>query len=360
LRYDSRHGFTFRTSNTATMTHPHRSGWLALAALVIAVVVGAAIWQRSGDRLDAPAAGGLERDRLRLDAALDIDAGLASGRPGMPLDGRIEASAPFDPVRVMTPLVSDDMAVLDLLELLGPRARGGDPVAACELGRALGQCRMQAMMRMSSLPPPQLDVDHPDLDRYVDREASRQEWAERLTQRCDGIGRDALTEAATFTAQAAINGHLPSLLDFLHAPMMSAGDFIRSPALIDAYRTQLWPLLRRAFAEGHGPIARAAMMQLALPHVASPLSGVVPAEYQDPEAAQALLLMLSASDGRPQAMLPMGHSEPSEQAVASAQRWIDELFGGHLPSQRDAMSPVSGPRSASTCREPDSWLRPRS
>jgi hypothetical protein len=337
-----------------------RSGGLALAALVVAGISASLLWQRSTDPLAPPAIGDPEREQLPLGTVLDIDALDASGRPRVPPGARIEASAPRDPAHAAAAPVTDDMAVLDMLELLGPRARAGDPVAACELAGALGQCRMQALMRAAPPPPPPVDVDHPAFKSYVDREASRQEWAERLSRRCDGIGRDALAEGASFTAQAAVNGHLPSLLDFLHMPNMAAGDFIRSPALTDAYRTQLWPLLRRAFAEGHLATAHAAMVQLALP-VAGPLSGVVPAQYQDPEAARALLAMLRDAEGLAPPSLHQltGNPEPpSEQAIATAQRWIDELFGGRLPTRQPPLATRLGTGPGSTCHESDSWLQP--
>jgi hypothetical protein len=340
-----------------------RSSWLLLAGLAVATAAILIGWQqRAGDRRPA-AIGALQREAIapaeRPGLELDLDADRAGALPGAP----IAATPRFDPATPTTPLVADDMPVVEMLELLGSRARSGDPVAACELARALGQCRIQSLQARVTRPPPPDGAGPPALERYVDSEAQRQEWAERLARRCDGVGHGELAEAVEFTARAAINGHLPSLIEFINAPILSAGDFIRSPALADAYRRQAWPLLQRAFAAGHSGAAAAAMMQLASPHVGSPLSGVAPLEYQDPDAARALLDLLLAEDGRRPHGPAHTSGPPSEQARATAQRWIDELFGGVLPARNEDSWPRQRPSLpdaglASPCRDSDNWLDP--
>jgi hypothetical protein len=324
---------------------------------LLTLVVAGALLFVFRERLPLPAAGGgtIERQRGVTTLELDVPAvGVDVTAAPLTSATRIVApAAPVDPALADTPVVTPDMPVVDLLELLGDRARAGDAVAACELGRALNECRMQSMVRrMPARPAPAGDAKAPDVERFVNAEAAREEWQERLAQRCEGVEATDLGQGVGFTARAALAGHVPSLLDFVSAPMSSPAEFIRDPQLGQLYRSQVWPLLRRAMASGDYRAAQVGMMQLSMGPM-SPLSAVIPAEYQDAEVARAMMAALS-----PGMQLPMlGNQPPSPEATRAAERWVDELFGGKLPegSARPAgfaMAMTSDAR----CRDTGSWL----
>jgi hypothetical protein len=326
-------------------------------SLLTLVVAGALLFVFR-ERLPLPALGtsGIERQRGVTTLELDVPAvGIDAGTAPAPTAARITVPAtPLDPALADTPVVTPDMPVVDVLELLGDRARAGDAVAACELGRALGECRMQSMVRrMPARPAPPSDAKAPDVERFVNAEAAREEWQERLAQRCEGVEAADIAQGVGFQARAALAGHLPSLADFVNAPMSAPAEFIRDPQLGQLYRSHMWPLLRRALASGDFRAAQVTMMQLSMGPV-SPLSAVVPPEYQDAEAARAMMATLS-----PGMQLPMmAHQPPpSPQAAQTAERWVDELFGGKLPEGSATHAGFQMPTvSNSRCRDSDAWL----
>jgi hypothetical protein len=157
-----------------------------------------------------------------------------------------------------------------------------------------------------------------------------------------------------FTARAAMNGHVPSLIEFVNAPDNAAGEFLRSPALSGIYRHQLWPLLQRAFAEGRVDVATMVMMQLASSNSGSALSVVVPMQFQDPETALALLHVLHADVHPDSSGMPIfDNKPPAEHALVTAQQWAEQLFGELLPTQEAGGSPT---RAGSSCHERADWL----
>lgn len=334
---------------------------LAVSVLVIVSVAALALYALPAATDSPPGVGGIDRGTEAPDlqvAAADLSTSVAPPRPE--LQPITIPTRPTDPALSDTPAVPPDMPVSEMLDLLGERARRGDAVAACELGRALGECRMRPhMMRMGAMPPPPPNAERATVDRFVETEARREEWRTRLDQRCDGLPSGALSEALAFNARAALAGHVPSLMDFLNGPMSAPADFIRDPQFAQLYRTHGWPLLRRALAQRDFPASMAMFMQLSRVPGGGPLAAIVPEQYQDPDAARALLRQLT---GQPMPMPGMPvepETPPSSEALATAERWIDELFDGQLPEGGMTMGSAGMPmpgRFTSRCRDADAWL----
>lgn len=255
-----------------------------------------------------------------------------------------------------------DMPVAELLDLLGERARAGDPVATCRLGHALNECRMHAwsssMQPWYQPRPPQNNAAA--LERFIEMEAERQEEISRWARRCGGLERADMREGIAFSAHAALAGHNDSLIQFLAAPETASADFISDPRFAEIYRTQAWPALLRALRAGDARVTIVLMTQLAHPQF-SPLDAVVPERYQNPEAALAMLGMLTEGDP---SLLRGFHSgePPSAEAVETAARWVDELFDGRLPDlSGESRIPRSMPPlgSPDTCESDEDWLDDR-
>lgn len=328
---------------------------LAASLLVVASAAAIALYALPA-ATDAPSSGGdIGRAALAFDPQLtadDLSPSITQQRPAPP--SITVPSRLTDPTLSDTPAVSPDMPVNEMLDLLGERARRGDAVAACELARAMFECRMQPMIsRMPATPAPPEGAGRKQVDRFIEQEARREEWRSRLDQRCGGVTRTDLSEGIAFTARAALGGHVPSLLDFLNAPMMAPAEFIRDPQLGHVYRTQGWPLLQRALAERDYRVASTLFRQLAYMPI-GPLSAIVPDRYQDPEVARAMFQLLGGQ--LPPSAQP---AAASDEAVATAEQWADELFGGELPegttSSTPGMMPMPGDAGA-RCRDADAWL----
>jgi hypothetical protein len=249
------------------------------------------------------------------------------------------------------------LSLHELFEQLGDQARAGDPVAACELAHVVAVCRMHLVAHAWSRNSPPSSASGEELERFVEREAFRQEESARLAQRCEGMNRAHQAEGAIFIARAGLAGHADSLVAFTQLPQTAAAEFIGSPLLIDLYRNQLWSALRRAFVSHHPQVAASVLMQLAGP-MESPVAGVVPEIYRDPDVARALLGLMSQGEWDLASMLPP-RPPPSVEVTDRAAIWLDELFGGQVPDLVGAsQAPWRQGRSdtASSCSEPEAWV----
>jgi hypothetical protein len=336
------------------MAHNRRRGasarWpLWLAAAVLLAVAAWLLWPQAGGGT-LPARFGLERDAPATTLALQLPATgpepATIARPPLPaLDGGRRSAAEPEPA---APWLDDsapadpEQPVTELLERLLDRARAGEPLASCELGRALGECATYLLnSRVSELPPLASGAPHP-----------LQAWRTRMERRCGGIGVDDLALAPALLARAAQAGHVPSLLDFLDAPGRYAAEFLLDAELGSFYRSQAWPLLRRAVAAGHADAGLRLMQQIASGH-RTPLVVLLPEGYRDPLAARAVLADMGR--GMPAALRP-AYPPPSERSAATVGRWVDELFGGAVPSV-DTRTPFHEPGTVvpSQCRDAAAW-----
>ncbi len=245
------------------------------------------------------------------------------------------------------------LSLIELFEQLGDRARAGDAVAACELGHVVAGCRMHLATYHH---PAQSSATGKELDQFIEREASRQEDVARMTRRCEGMNRTHQAEAALFTARAGLAGHSDSLIALSQLPQDAPAEFISNPQLIELYRSQLWPALRRALASNHPQVAAAVMLHLSSP-MGSPVAGVVPDAYRNPQVAAVLVKQLSPGISN---MMMLGgfYPPPSPKVLETAALWTDELFGGRLPEpvSLEELMRYATPDSASTCAEPEAWL----
>lgn len=333
-----------------------RRRWLLPAGL--AVATGAWLWMTQQ---------ALDRDRVAGAPMPTADVGAPDTAQAEPAPVRIAPKGiagqppPLAAPSASSPLPIDhlNIPVVELLDLLGERARAGDRTAACRLGHALNECRMRALL--SGLQPwyqPKPPQNDPAaLERFIEAEAERQEEISHWTGRCGGLGRANMREGITFSAQAALAGHNDSLIQFLAAPVVASADFISDPRFAEIYRTQAWPAVQRALRAGDARVTLALMTQLAHPQL-SPLDAAVPEQYQNPEAALAMLGMLTEGDP---SLLTGFHSgaPPSGEAMETATRWVDELFGGRLPdlsgeSRIPRRMPPLG--SSDSCESPEAWL----
>lgn len=260
-----------------------------------------------------------------------------------PASKALEPTATIDPAQ---------LSLEELFEQLGDLAQAGDAVAACELGHVVAECRMHLATYSH---PASTSATGPQLEQFIEREASRQEEFARMTRRCEGMIRTHRAQGALFTAHAALAGHGDSLIAFTQLPQTAPAEFISNPQLIELYRSQVWPALRRALHSDNPQMAAAVMLQLASP-LGSPVAGVVPEAYRDPEVAAALLSQVSPEIHT--WMVSRMYPSPSPAVLEKAALWIDELFDGRLPEPVSFKELVQHAEhdSASTCAEPEAWL----
>jgi hypothetical protein len=283
-------------------------------------------------------------------AALAVDVDLVAPESGVtpPTDAATMADPLPAPAPPRVVPVDRDLSVLELLEFYGEDARNGDVVAACEISRGLGECARRDEFRRMAMPPPGSGSTVDDRERHRRFEALRRAWVSRTEQRCQGIGRDDIQQAMDYTARAARAGHIPSLLDLTNAPSAA---FIRDPQLIGIYRTEVWSLLQRALATGNAYAAATVMAHIRQP-ARSALWQVLPEDYRDPWAAEAMYRMMTGIDppSRPERRAPTAE----ERAVA--RRWVDELLGGTLPKHPEQRMLMPIEEADLACADSDQWL----
>jgi hypothetical protein len=246
------------------------------------------------------------------------------------------------------------LSVVELLDLLGDRARAGDPQASCELTTALKACRFELLSRNFNRPSTPPNASEAELETFVNFHAGFQEARARDAERCADVGSAAQSEMLQFMAHAALAGHVDSLTSFMFAPERHAADFLRNPLLADLYRTRLWPALQRALAAGNPELAHTVLWQLTHP-LSSSLSVILPEAYQDREIAIALLSL--ATNESEVSLGAMSHrAPPTAEAIEGARRWIDELFGGQIPDLSEVNRTRRRESGNPGCDSPSAWL----
>jgi hypothetical protein len=223
----------------------------------------------------------------------------------------------------------EHMSISELVAVLDPLARSGDAAAACRLAAEMIECRLLPMLRgvvrYQTVPPPNLDEKQ--VEAWVDRQAAVHERMDRSLSRCAEADEAQLQRAPHYLVMAARAGHLPSVLNFAHMPVMFAADFIRDPSLAPIYREHAWPLLRAAIAAGDRDSGLALARSVSMPQFDA-LPAVLPPRYRDRAAARAFeyLLLDPESRARREADRTWEPFEPA--ALAKAERWFHELYGG--------------------------------
>ncbi|MFA5685176.1 MAG: hypothetical protein WCZ65_03825 [Lysobacteraceae bacterium] len=336
------------------MTDNGKKLWWGALALLLAGIGAAVGWFSHALRVEPETLSELTRSPQSVQAEVDIDVARAAV---------LRMDRPARPTAVtmaQTPILPREATALEALELLRAPAQRGDPVAACELAQILGECRMRRVMRRMPQRSAPSDVGSREFEAYVNAEAVRQEWQDRLEKRCEGVTAEHLSQGMGYLARAAVAGHAASLSSFMSAPQVAAADFLRDPTLAMVYRSQLWPALRDGLRSGNLMLTYGFLRQMAQGESA-PLAAVVPAEFRDPKVAEALRQRLDVRDPRFPGMRPESPA-PTPADEAEAERWIRDLFGGELPGQQleirplEAPSPARDDNRAATCRDAGQWL----
>lgn len=249
------------------------------------------------------------------------------------------------------PGFDEQMPIAEMVDLLGDRARAGEPAAACQLGHALSECKIWINRARSGTRikiDPSLSAE--EIDDMVESVARAQESIEHHLRRCANLDANVLRESTRFIATAALGGHADSLVRFAGSPRFEAADFLRDPTLAHTYRTQLWPAMQRALLAGDREVTTYFLFSFRDPDQ-GPLVAVLPERFQDPAVAGELTRMFLT--GQPGAMIDSAESGASRGVSAAAGAWIDELFGGRLPDGRGR----SLDARAIQCRNPAQYFR---
>jgi hypothetical protein len=328
-----------------------------LIPLLLLAAAGGAItwWLAPGGEATPPAGistvqrgGGAVETTVEATAlAVDVDL-VAPAAVAPPTATPTAVDPPPDPSSPKVALADRDLTVLELLEIYGEEARNGDVMAACEISRGLGECARRDEFRRMGMPPPDPLSPREERERHASFEGLRREWVSRTQQRCAGVGRSEFEQAMDYTSRAARAGHIPSLIELTNAP---AAAFIRDPQLISIYRIEVWPLLQRALATGNAHAAATVMAHIRQP-ARSALWQVLPDDYRNPWAAEAMLRMMTGIDApsRPERRAPTAE----ERAVARG--WVDELLGGTLPKHPEQRALPSIKKADLACIDPAQWL----
>lgn len=229
----------------------------------------------------------------------------------------------------------DSLTMRQLLEDLGPRARGGDAVAACRLAIELGRCRRALALnttsfsvRIQRLAAGGLEGD--ELRAATERLTDAEEYNAALRDRCDGISDSELRSGPRFAYAAAKRGHVPSMLLFADATDMTLEDFFADPAYFETYRREAWPLFFQAFEAGH-PAAAYLWSSANDSYGSNFLRGVMPSRWRKPAVANALLARISEHVGSARRAAHPQEAAVDEEASQlfnryfSSSKWLDSF-----------------------------------
>jgi hypothetical protein len=255
--------------------------WATLCCALLVTLV-AAVWLHLQADTDTATAG------VSRDAYTAADTPDAEPKPPRMADtGALIASVPVQP--------SDDPhapGVLDLIDALDARARNGDAVAACTLGTALRTCvgRLSNLRESDEQLANRIAGLHSEthraieIDRAIEREADDRRWQ----RHCAGVDEAHRPLAMHYLLLSAQRGNPAAMAGFL-CFQLSAADLVRFPELARLYHDHAPALLDAGIRAGEPMAIVLLHMNLNLGYRSTaPLSGVIPAHWQEPDLVQAL------------------------------------------------------------------------
>ena len=273
---------------------------LLIPVAMLALGAGIGFWMRplqvdrstpraeTGDRLEATGARERPVQTQPAITAHGRDPDASVGKPHRP---SAVADAPPATAPASAGLPPMDVPVAEIYPALHERALHGDAVAACRLAFELQRCdrlRPDIDAEMVNRIDPGETRD-PRALAYMERQLAAMADRQVAAKDCAGLSDAQRREGFDRLRQAALAGHLPSLLAYAADGGVPANQMLQRLDQLRHYRDEAIPLLERAMAQG----SAAAAMQLSMAHMPSlgfaPLSGLSPGE---PDLVAGASLML--------------------------------------------------------------------
>jgi hypothetical protein len=262
---------------------------LLIPVAMLALGAGIGFWTRplqvdrstpradTGDRNEATGAHEHPLQASPATMARRLDPDMSAGKERRPaaIAGAPPATAPAS-----AGLPPTGLPVAEIYPALHERALHGDAVAACRLAFELQRCdrlRPDVDAEMATRIDPG-KIQDPQTLAYMERQLAEMADRQAAARDCAGLSDAQRREGFDRLRQAALAGHLPSLLAYAADGGVPSNQTLQRLDQLRHYRNEAMPLLERAMAQG----SAAAAMQLSMAYMPSlgfsPLSGLSPGE----------------------------------------------------------------------------------
>jgi hypothetical protein len=234
-----------------------------------------------------------------------------------------------------------DTPVRDALPALDAAARRGDAQAACRLGAELTACRAARMNLRFRMSPERLaaalaqqKLDEKTIERRVEETLRTQERIEQRLAHCEGVDLDAVAPPARYFMLAADAGHVPSMVQALHADHYPAAVLFRDPGLITQFRANALRYLHGALDAGDPAVLDALRNASHAPEY-SVLAPLLPVAWRSAGFVAALRARVDEARGLHRPAPPPGAWAPEPPVptaveAAEAERVFARHFAGKL------------------------------
>jgi hypothetical protein len=233
----------------------------------------------------------------------------------------------------------------DQLQANLQKAASGDPLAACEVGELLRECRWIRQASIAAMTDATVQrlarAREAAVDpRQIELLASALEGEAHYKAACKHVDDELLAQHWAYDLQAAQAGFSGSALRFLGGESFDEAALIASPGLPAAFRTHAFPIFLDQLERGNVQMGMLWLLASSDdPQLYVPLRTVLPQEWKQSGAAHALVAELIARGqvaGGTELLRAVGHGAPGAQASAFGAHVFSRYFGGHTDSTSDA------------------------
>jgi hypothetical protein len=331
--------------------------WIAATAgLAALALVGLGWW------LGSRPAASVQSTMLPPDEAFPTDLSWPSTAP-------LQSESPLQPVAESTPGATSSgreplpgaASPAELVAMLERRARAGDAPAACRLALELNECRFVLRRPQRDLASIEQQIAQSEGSdaRQLEQLEQRLAWEQQRIQRrreCAALSEEQLAAGPSLLLQAALQGHVPSMVGFARGDGIGGQDMVADPALFALYRQHAFPLWQRALQAGS-----ADAVQVWLEALSSGgfhfLAGALPEALQDRELARALQTRIHREisiDPAPEA----ADTQPFTESVqGQADDLFERYFAGTAGLRRAERQHLRRLEAATLAARPDQTIR---
>lgn len=224
------------------------------------------------------------------------------------------------------------LPLAELVSELEPRARAGDPAAACRLAAELVSCRYALRRPERGLDSLERQIAQAESaePRQLEALERRLVWEQQRMQHrreCEALPASLRDSATELLFRAALQGHVPSMVSYARADGIGGQDMIGDPQLYAQYRQHAFPMWQRALKAGSVEAVQTWIGALNSGGFHF-LAGALPAEFHNRQLALALMAQIGLALGIDPATAAAGSE--SEAIPPSVQLEAEALFARYF------------------------------
>lgn len=246
-----------------------------------------------------------------------------------------------------------DMPLRDAFAALDQAARRGQAEAACRLGAELSACRSARAAARYQMPAERMAamwaqqrLDEKQVEQRLEHLLRTQDNLARRLAHCEGMQLDAVAPPAHYFMLAADAGHVPSMVQALHAEQYSPAALFRDPALIPRFRANALRYLHGALEAGDPAVVEVLRAASHMPEF-STLAPLLPEAWRSAGFATALQTRVRAARGMPRPAAPPGAWIPEATVPTAADTLeAERVFARYFENKLQPLGEV-------TVRPPD-------